>query len=87
MQERGERHFLLMRGVLGRGVPMGVLLAVALELAVGAPFPEAFSTTAFWGRLALCVGVFSASGCVSAHAQWRLLERRFARSGERAEGG
>lgn len=87
MRERGEPRFLLMRGVLGRGLPMGVLLAVALELYVGSPFPEAFSTAAFWGRLALCVGVFSASGCVSAHAQWRLLERRFDESAQRGGRG
>lgn len=85
MRERGEARFVLLRGVLGRGLPMGVLLAVAIELYLGGTLPESLGRAGFWGRLLLCVGVFSASGSLSAHAQWRLLERRFRErgSGER----
>jgi hypothetical protein len=44
--------------VLRRGLPLGVVLAVVLELYLGGHFPEALRGAGFWGRLALCVGVF-----------------------------
>lgn len=75
---RGRRQFLLQNGVLRRGLPLGLFLAVALELYVGGRFPDALRTAAFWGRLALCVGVFSASGVLRSLAIWNAYRRRYA---------
>jgi hypothetical protein len=39
--------------------------------------PDALLEARFLGRLLLAVAVFSASGCISALANWRVHERRF----------
>jgi hypothetical protein len=74
---RGRQRFLLENGVLRRGLPLGVFLAVALELYLGGRFPEALGSASFWGRLALCVGVFSTSGVLRSLAIWNAYRRRY----------
>jgi hypothetical protein len=75
---RGRNRFLLENGVLRRGLPLGIVLAVILELYLGGRFPEALRNAAFWGRLALCVGVFSTSGALRSLAIWNAYRRRYA---------
>jgi hypothetical protein len=76
LRARGKRWFLLRYGVLGRGLPLAVICALAIEVSLRSPFPEALWSPAFLGRLALAFAVFSASGCLTANATWNLYERR-----------
>ena len=70
---------MVTRGVVGRGVPLAIVCAVAIELYLGGSFPEALRTPAFLGRLLLALVVFSASGCLTARLTWDVHERRRAR--------
>jgi hypothetical protein len=81
VRARGKRSFLFRYGFLGRGLPLGVLLAVAIEAALGSPFPDALRSAPFLTRLLACIAVFTASGCVRASFQWNLYERRYAGQG------
>lgn len=78
VRARGRGAFLLRTGVLGRGLPMGVVTALAIQVYLGGPLPDAFLAWTFAGRLLLAVAVFSVSGCVAANANWNLHERRYA---------
>lgn len=84
VRERGEAAFLLRYGFLGRGLPLGVIVALAIELSLGGGFPDAFGEPAFWGRLLFAVAVFTASGCVASHYNWKVHERRYGGAGEGA---
>ena len=77
VRERGKTAFLLRHGVIGRGLPLGALVAVAIEAALASPFPEALWSPPFLTRLVLCVAVFSLSGCIRASFTWNLYEKRF----------
>jgi len=77
LESRGKPWFLLRYGVLGRGLPLGLLCAVAIEASLGGSFPEALRSAGFLGRFALAFLVFSASGSLTAHATWNLYARRF----------
>ena len=57
-------------GFLGRGLPLGVLVAVVIELALGHAFPEALRAPVFWVRLAALVALFTATGCLRAQVTW-----------------
>jgi hypothetical protein len=85
LRARGKRWFLLRYGVLGRGLPLALVCALAIEASLGTPFPAALWSPAFLGRLALAFVVFSASGCLTAHVTWNLYERRL--GGGAARGG
>ena len=77
IRARGKSQYILRNGVLGRGLPLGVLCAVALEMALGHELPDALATAGFAGRLLLAVSVFSISGSLSARMTWNIHERRF----------
>lgn len=81
VRERGEGVFLLRHGFLGRGLPLGLIVGLAVEASLGGSFPEAFRELAFWGRVAFAVAVFTVSGSVAAHYNWRAHERRFGADG------
>lgn len=87
VREQGKTAFLLRHGLLGRGIPLGVIVALAIELMLGGSFPEAFREPAFWARLLFAVAIFTASGALSAHVNWRLHERRFGTGGAGGAGG
>ena len=76
LRARGRRWFLLRYGVLGRGLPLALLCAVAIEVSLGSPFPDALRSQAFLGRFALAFAAFSLSGCITANASWNLYERK-----------
>jgi hypothetical protein len=80
IRARGRTRYMLTRGVLGRGVPMALLVAVALELYLGGRFPEALRSPGFLGRLLLGFVLFSASGILTARLTWDVHERRRTRS-------
>jgi hypothetical protein len=74
----GLRRFLVVRGVLWRGLPMAVLVAVLLatmrDPRGAAPI---WRDPGFLVRFALAVLFFSVGGMLSAYARWRALETRF----------
>jgi hypothetical protein len=72
----GRTRYVLTRGVLGRGVPMALLVAIGIELYLGGSFPEALTTPGFLGRLLLGLALFSASGILTARLAWNVHERR-----------
>jgi hypothetical protein len=78
VRARGKNAFLLRYGFLRRGLPLGVVVALAIEAGLGGQFPDALSSPLFLLRLALSVAVFTLSGCISASFTWSVQERRFA---------
>jgi hypothetical protein len=81
VRARGKRAFLLRYGLLGRGLPLGALVALVIEAGLGGAFPAALWSPSFLGRLLLCVAVFSVTGCVNANVTWNAHEKREARRG------
>jgi hypothetical protein len=79
VRAKGKPSFLFRYGFLGRGLPLGTIAALAIEAALGSPFPEALTSRTFLARLAFCIAVMSLSGCVAATFNWNLHERRHAR--------
>ena len=77
IRARGKNWFLFSRGVLGRGVPMALVLALGIELYLGGRLPGALLGTAFLGRLALALVIFSVGGVLNAQMQWKLNQKRF----------
>ena len=78
----GKGRYLLRAGVIGRGIPMGLVVALLIELwDPSGEMPEALLAPRFLLRLLLALAVFSASGCLSALANWRVHERRFGGEG------
>ena len=76
VRARGKRAFLLRYGFLGRGLPLGVLVALVIEAGFGGTFPAALSSPTFLVRLLLCVTVFSVTGFINANVSWNAHERR-----------
>lgn len=76
LRARGRGWFLLRYGVLGRGLPLALICAVAIEVSLGSPFPEALRSQAFLLRFVLALAVFSVSGCLTANVTWNLYERK-----------
>lgn len=82
LRTQGRGRYLFRYGVVGRGIPMGIVVALLIELwDPSGAMPDALLETHFLGRLLLAVAVFSASGCISALANWRVHERRFEEKG------
>ena len=73
----GKRRYLLRYGVIGRGIPMGCVVALLIEVVLGHQLPGALLEPPFLQNLLLAVGVFSASGSLSALASWGIHQRRY----------
>jgi hypothetical protein len=73
----GQRRFLIRYGVIGRGAPMAVLCALAIEVSLGGSLPEALWAPPFIGRLVLAFAFFGLGGAFTSLMTWRLYERRF----------
>jgi alkylation response protein AidB-like acyl-CoA dehydrogenase len=86
MRESGRGAFMLKQGFFGRGLPMGMLTSVVVEIARGGVLPDALFTMHFFGLLVLAVAVFTLSGSLAARANWAIHERRHGASG-RSSGG
>ena len=78
VRERGKNAYLVRSGVIGRGVPLGLICAIAIEAALGSPLPDAFTGSAFLLRAVALSAVFSVSGCLRANLSWNLHEKRHA---------
>lgn len=77
IRSRGRTRYLVAAGVLGRGLPMGVVVALAVEVLTGRPLPESLLSLRFVLTLLAGIALFSLSGCIRAATLWRLAERRF----------
>jgi hypothetical protein len=73
----GRTRYLILAGVVQRGLPMGVVVALAVEVLTGRPVPDSLASVRFVLTLLAGTSLFSLSGCIRAAAQWRLAERRF----------
>lgn len=84
----GLRRYVLVRGILVRGVPMAIAVMLLLVGLSGQPVStETFASLDFLWRLALAVVLFSLGGMLSAYARWRALDLRFgADAGDEGEG-
>jgi hypothetical protein len=76
---RGRARYLVLTGVVQRGLPMGVVVALAVEVLTGRPVPDSLVSARFVFTVFAGVALFSLSGCIRAATQWRLAERRFER--------
>ena len=74
---RGKTYFYVMRGIIGRGIPMAVAIMLIIEVVQGHPLGAALQTRGFWLRFALAIALFSLGGVLNAMTHWRLAERRF----------
>jgi hypothetical protein len=82
IRTQGRGQYLIRYGVAGRGLPMGIVVALLIELwDPSGAMPDALLEARFLGGLLLAVAVFSASGCISALANWRVHESRFQEEG------
>ena len=81
VRARGKHAFLFRYGVLGRGLPLGALCAVAIEGALGGAFPDALWASPFLLRFVSLAAVFSVSGCFRANLNWNLQEKKHASRG------
>ena len=79
VRAKGKPSFLFRYGFLGRGLPLGTLAALAVEVVIGTPVPDALTSPSFVARLVACIAVFSLSGSIMANANWNLHEKRHAR--------
>ena len=77
VRERGRTRYLVLTGVVQRGLPMGVVVALAVEVLTGRPVPDSLVSARFVFTVLAGAALFSVSGCIRAAAQWRLAERRF----------
>lgn len=77
VRQQGRLRYVLGHALLHRGLPFGIITALAIEFYLGDKLPAALWHLAFLGRLAIAVGVFTASGCVWANANWRIHERHY----------
>jgi len=85
IRARGLTRYLLVRGILLRGVPMAIAVILLLTgLRGGSLDRRALLAPDFLARVVVAVLLFSVGGMVSAYARWRSLDLRF---GDRDESG
>jgi hypothetical protein len=76
IRARGKRWFLLRYGILGRGLPLAALCALAIEYSLRIRSPDTRGPLDFLELFVLALAVFSATGCLTANTTWNLYERR-----------
>jgi hypothetical protein len=78
IREQGLRRYLLVRGVLLRGIPMAIVIVLALEALQGRSIDrELLLDKAFEWRLWVAAALFSLGGVISSYARWKLLDASF----------
>jgi len=78
IRRQGLTRYLLVRGVLVRGIPMAVAIILALELFRGRSIDrELLLDKAFEWRLWVAAALFSLGGVISSFARWKLLDASF----------
>lgn len=75
VRSRGKNAFLLRYGFLGRGLPLGLVIAVAVESLRGGSLPDSLTGAPFLSLLAFCIAVMTATGCLNANFNWNRHER------------
>ena len=79
----GRTRYLLLWGVLGRGLPMTVLLTVLFLVLEGRRLELALlGDASLWLRSLFAAALFSVGGVASAYARWRSMELRFDAEGD-----
>ena len=73
----GLARFLLVRGLLWRGLPMALAVVLLLDLLQVAPRGGGWCDPAFLARFAAAAVLFSLGGMLSAYARWHALDARF----------
>lgn len=77
VRARGKPWFLFSRGILGRGIPMALIVSIGLEAYLGGELPGSMLGATFLRRLALALVFFSLGGLLNAQMQWKLNAKRF----------
>ena len=76
----GRTRFLLLFGVVGRGIPMAVAFLILFLYLEGRAFDASLlRDTHVWLRFLLAAVLFSLGGVASSYARWRAMELRFER--------
>lgn len=74
----GRTRYLLLWGVLGRGIPMALVVMLVFLLLEGKPLHAGLLRDGGeWLRFFAAAGLFSVGGVVSSYARWRAMEQRF----------
>ena len=78
LRARGRTRYLLLWGVLGRGLPMALLVMMLFLVLEGRRFDSTLlGDASLWLRLLLGAALFSVGGAASAYARWRSMELYF----------
>lgn len=74
----GRNRYLFIWGVLGRGIPMALVVMLVFLLLEGKALgPDLLRDGSQWLRFIAAAALFSIGGVVSAYARWRAMEQRF----------
>ena len=74
----GRTRFLLLFGVLGRGIPMAAVFFIVFLYLEGRSFDASLLADGKeWLRFLLAAALFSLGGIASSYARWRAMELRF----------
>lgn len=74
----GRNRYLFVWGVLGRGIPMALVVMAVFLLLEGKPLDtDLLRDGSQWLRFLAAAGLFSIGGIVSSYARWRAMEQRF----------
>lgn len=78
IKANGRTRFLLLFGVLGRGLPMAAVFLIVFLFLEGRSFDaELLGDRNVVLRFLLAALLFSVGGVASAYARWRAMELRF----------
>ena len=83
----GLARFLVVRGLLLRGLPMALAVALLLDLLNVATPGGGWREPGFLARLGVAALLFSMGGMLSAYARWRALDARFGEAARNRTGG
>lgn len=82
----GRTRYLLLFGVVGRGLPMAAVFLIVFLYLEGRPFDASLlRDSGVWLRFVMAAALFSVGGVASSYARWRAMELRF-ESGDSARG-
>lgn len=74
----GRTRYLLLFGVVGRGVPMAAVFLIVFLYLEGRAFDASLLRDGtVWLRFLLPAALFSLGGVASSYARWRAMELRF----------
>lgn len=81
VRDGGRIRYAFLTGVVGRGVPIAVVLMVVFLALEGRSFStELLQDPWVWGRFLLAAALFSVGGVISAFTRWRAMEQRYGMS-------